>query len=200
MSFTNYVSIKIILLGDICSGKTSFCNRFKKNEYDNTYISTIGVDYHTHYLYVSEGNYKLQIWDVAGQDRFNYIISGFFRGINIIIIMIDLHDVNSINSIEKWINMVNMYCVKPFNIILVGNKNDLPININKEIIFNLYKNLSYIEISVKNDLNFDTLFNEIILNYTKLNILNSDIINIDNIDNNNIDNNNYKFNKCCIII
>ena len=58
------------MLGDAGVGKTSIARRFVDNEFLNTYIHTIGIDYHEKMVEIEEKHkILLQIWDTAGQDR-----------------------------------------------------------------------------------------------------------------------------------
>ena len=183
--------IKTILLGEICSGKSSFCNRLINDQFDTDYLSTIGIDYHT-YNYKS---YKIQLWDTAGQDRFNYLLPSFFRNINIVLIMLDLNNNESIDSLHKWYSTVLTCCKEPYSIIVVGNKIDLFIKVDRQKIYDFInnKNISYVEISVKNQINLNNLIEEIIKSYKKLNIVNDENTIL-------INNNNYNNKYCCIIV
>lgn len=61
---------KLMMLGDAGVGKTSIARRFVDNEFLNTYIHTIGIDYHEKMVEIEEKHkILLQIWDTAGQDR-----------------------------------------------------------------------------------------------------------------------------------
>lgn len=61
--------IKIIIVGPCGSGKTSLCQRWIKDEYTEDYKATIMTDF-AHKIYEYQGNcYKIQLWDLAGQDK-----------------------------------------------------------------------------------------------------------------------------------
>jgi GTPase SAR1 family protein len=70
---------KIIILGDVCVGKTSVLNRFCYKIFDNTYRSTIGVDFQCEEINILGIPYHLQIWDTAGQERFKCITQCYYR-------------------------------------------------------------------------------------------------------------------------
>lgn len=61
---------KIMMLGDAGVGKTSITRRFVDQQFHNTYIHTIGIDFLEKSLQIQEERILLQIWDTAGQDRY----------------------------------------------------------------------------------------------------------------------------------
>ena len=58
---------KIILIGDSGVGKSSILLRYIDNCFTDSFISTIGVDFKTKTITVSDKKVKLQLWDTAGQ-------------------------------------------------------------------------------------------------------------------------------------
>mmetsp|Transcript_24403 Transcript_24403/g.36538 ORF Transcript_24403/g.36538 Transcript_24403/m.36538 type:complete len:111 (-) Transcript_24403:9-341(-) len=60
---TRATRYKVIFLGDEGVGKTQLISRICKNEFDEAYNSTIGIDYCP--VDVEEYNVKLQLWDMA---------------------------------------------------------------------------------------------------------------------------------------
>ena len=66
---TTKADIKIIIIGNCDTGKTSFCQLWVKQEFSEKYKATIMTDFNFK-IYEYKGNlYKIQIWDIAGQDR-----------------------------------------------------------------------------------------------------------------------------------
>ena len=66
---TPKADIKIIVLGNCDTGKTSFCQFWVKHEFSSKYKATIMTDFN-YKIYEYKGDlYKIQIWDIAGQDR-----------------------------------------------------------------------------------------------------------------------------------
>lgn len=60
---------KVVLIGDSGVGKSNLLSRFTKNEFSLECKSTIGVEFATRSVRVSEKIVKAQIWDTAGQER-----------------------------------------------------------------------------------------------------------------------------------
>ena len=60
---------KILILGDAGAGKTSITRRFALDDFEPSYMATIGIDFMETVLTVSGERVKLQIWDTAGQER-----------------------------------------------------------------------------------------------------------------------------------
>ena len=65
--------LKIIVIGNPGTGKTSFVNKYTKNIFSNTYKPTVLSDFGFK-IYEDDGKiYRIQIWDLAGQDNDNRI-------------------------------------------------------------------------------------------------------------------------------
>ena len=58
---------KAVIVGNQGVGKSSLFVRFCEDEFADTYLPTIGVDFRFKMLQVDEKFCKLQIWDTAGQ-------------------------------------------------------------------------------------------------------------------------------------
>lgn len=57
----------MVLVGNSSVGKSSIVLRFADGEFNETYITTIGVDFRFKSLEFEDRKVKLQIWDTAGQ-------------------------------------------------------------------------------------------------------------------------------------
>ena len=62
----NYL-FKMVLVGNSSVGKSSIVLSFADGEFNETYITTIGVDFRFRALQFEDKKVKLQIWDTAGQ-------------------------------------------------------------------------------------------------------------------------------------
>ena len=116
---------KIVIIGDSGVGKSCMLLRFADNEFTDSYISTIGVDFKIKTLNVEGTNVKLQIWDTAGQDRFRTITSSYYRHAQGIIIAYDITDRQSFSNVQKWLEEITRYATEDVAKLIVGNKCDL---------------------------------------------------------------------------
>ena len=127
------VKIKMILLGDSYSGKTSVLNRYVNNTFSNIPKSTIGVDFFKVEINKNESNYNIYIWDTSGQEKFDSIIRTYYRNITVVLLLFDMSNLKSFNNILNWIDNIEHYCHDNIIIKLVGNKCDIK-SIDKEMI------------------------------------------------------------------
>ena len=66
----NNSDLKIIVIGNSGSGKTSFVNRWTKDIFSDSYKPTILSEFGFQVHKTNDGKYyRVQLWDIAGQDR-----------------------------------------------------------------------------------------------------------------------------------
>ena len=157
--------LKIIMVGDSGVGKSSIFSRYCESYYNNTSISTIGVDYNVKKLYYNDKKIKLQIWDTAGQERYRTITSSYYRGAHIIMLVFDLTNECSFTRLIYWITEMKKY-IEHNNFVLVGNKIDKINNcqVNKKHIdkFISEHNIEYVEVSAKKNINITQAFEKLL--------------------------------------
>ena len=200
----NFENIKIILLGDTQVGKTSFINQFFSEGFFPNLTSTIGINERTKILNYNENYYKVQIWDTAGQERFESIPKQYYEKMEGIFLFYDITNKQSFDNMIKWLKDIYECGNENLIIYILGNKVDLieerKISFDIGNSFAKQKNMKFMEISCKLDLNIsDVVYNMI---YDILQIEN-DFKN-DNFslrdDISEIDNSNINLNKnyCCV--
>eukprot|EP01087_Luapelamoeba_hula_P001510 TRINITY_DN1120_c2_g1_i1.p1 TRINITY_DN1120_c2_g1~~TRINITY_DN1120_c2_g1_i1.p1 ORF type:complete len:206 (-),score=39.00 TRINITY_DN1120_c2_g1_i1:107-724(-) len=116
---------KILLVGDSGVGKSSLLLRFTDDMFQETFISTIGVDFKIRNVSIDGKTIKMQIWDTAGQERFRTITSSYYRGAHGIIVVYDITDPVSFNNAKLWLNEIEKYACGNVTKLLVGNKADM---------------------------------------------------------------------------
>lgn len=116
--------VKLVIIGDSAVGKTNILLRFVSDEYKNSHITTIGVDYKVKVLPIDNVNIKMQIWDTAGQERFKTITETYYKGSAGIIFVYSVIDRRSFENISNWIKQVNDSQPETLCKIIVGNKCD----------------------------------------------------------------------------
>lgn len=136
--------LKIVLIGDPGVGKTSIINRIVTNNYEENYVTTLGMDLKTKNMLISQKQIKLNIWDTAGQEKFRSMSSMHYKGTDLVICVFDLTDRKSFDSIiNDWLDEIGIYCdSRKTKILLLGNKSDYGQILvkNEEVLRNL-KNL-----------------------------------------------------------
>ncbi|XP_057367813.1 ras-related protein Rab-7L1-like [Daphnia carinata] len=121
---------KVIIIGDPGAGKTSFIRRYVQNAFRGDYKATIGVDFALKIVRWSENQtIKLQLWDIAGQERFTWMTRVYYKEAQGCIIMFDLTSRNSFKNAVKWKKDVDSKCFledgAPVPCMLLANKCDL---------------------------------------------------------------------------
>ena len=117
--------IRLSIIGDSKTGKTSIINRYLGQEFSIDMISNIGIDKQEIIRKMKDGNeMKIIIWDTAGQERFHSISSGTIKNSQGIIVCFALNDKNSFDNVLTWLQDVREISSK-IPIVLFGNKCDL---------------------------------------------------------------------------
>ena len=216
----NMKIITLVLLGNTGVGKTSFMKRYTANDFSQRFISTIGINEVCKIIEIKDENnniknYKLKIFDTAGQEKYRSIPRSYYKKADGILLFYDVNDIETFEAISTWIiDIKDELAVENENkvvIYLVGNKIDFLNNDEEEIgesneedkhkpvtkkekedLINKLK-LPYYEISNQWNLNVDEVSARIVLDVAKI------------IDNKNEDvgrktitsNNGKKKKKCC---
>ena len=167
---------KILIVGDINTGKTAILDQFTNGHFDHSYISTIGIDFNVKIIPLDKDTkVKLQVWDTCGQERFRALTRSYYRNAQAIIIVYDITSRESFEKSKVWIKEMENYVDKSVLIVLVGNKTDLYPKRKIEY-FEGHKLaeenfMDFFEVSAKYDNNIETLFKFIADKlYTKLKI------------------------------
>ena len=116
--------IKVVVAGDGAVGKTSLVRRYCEGKFEHTRVTTIGVDFQTQTVELPERTVKLSIWDMAGQDRFAVVRSGFYRGSRAAALVYDVTDPQTLADLARWREEI-LTAVREQPFLVVGNKVDL---------------------------------------------------------------------------
>ena len=123
---------KLILIGDDCVGKSCLLKRYGAGVYEDSISATIGVDFKVRTISIDENKVKLQIWDTVGQKKFRNITKSYLTMASGILLVFDLHNRDTFNSIQTWINWINDSSKSSMDVVLVGNKSDLPLAVSHD--------------------------------------------------------------------
>lgn len=116
--------LKFILVGNAGVGKTSIITRLSRSEFDPDVTTTVGVDYVEPTITVDGEEYKLIVWDTAGQEKYFSIIKNYFRKSVGVVLVFDIENRASFEKIPFWLSAVRAEAHPQCAGILVGNKCD----------------------------------------------------------------------------
>ena len=126
--------IKIMTLGNMKVGKTNFILKYTEDKFEESHISTIGLDFKIKKVQINNKHYQLLLFDTAGQERYKSIALNVIKDAHGILLMYDITDKATFDSIPDWIQSIKDLKGDDFPLILLGNKIDLEEerNISKE--------------------------------------------------------------------
>jgi len=168
---------KVILCGDPGVGKTSLLARYVDGKFSEEYHQTIGANFLIKEIDlghiidkleienielkkdVKAKGFKLYFWDLGGQhDKLFSNEYYFIQAVGAMVIF-SLNQYSSFNNVDFWISKLkDLSGDIPY--ILVGNKNDLDREIDREMVEEKLEQLgvSYFETSAKLNENVDNAF------------------------------------------
>ena len=129
------IEYKFILLGDSSVGKSSIFKRLLGNSFSKNQISTLGtekaiinfddreIDKNT------RQNFKIVLFDTAGQERYRAITKSYFRDSQGIVLIYSIVDEESFKHIEAWLDSIkdslSDWKRSGYIVMLLGNKLDI---------------------------------------------------------------------------
>ena len=117
--------IKIVLIGEAGSGKTSLINVYFGIKFERLTLTTLNPESCSKELKINDVNYLINIWDTAGQERFRSMTKIFLKGAKIVIIVYDVTRRESFEEVKYWAKSVEELLGKDITLGLIGNKFDL---------------------------------------------------------------------------
>jgi len=155
---------KVLVIGDYAVGKTSIIKRYCEGYFTPNYKLTIGVDFAVKVVEWDEKTtISLQLWDIAGHERFGNMTRVYYKYAIAAIIVFDLSRPATFEAITKWRDDVNSKVVlgnqEPIPVLLLANKCDLPgVTIDKDMLDRFCQENNFIgwyPTSAQNNVNID---------------------------------------------
>ena len=117
--------IKVVLLGSSGVGKSSLLYRYVTNEWDENAQTTLGAAFMDKKITYEGINFKFQIWDTAGQEKYAPLAQMYYRDANVALLVYDITSRESMNGLKEWQNELSQKGPKDITLVIVGNKYDL---------------------------------------------------------------------------
>ncbi|XP_017066224.1 serine/arginine repetitive matrix protein 1 isoform X1 [Drosophila eugracilis] len=120
---------KILVIGELGTGKTSFIKRYVHQFFSQNYRATIGVDFALKVLQWDANTIvRLQLWDIAGQERFGNMTRVYYKEAVAAFIVFDVTRSKTFDCVSKWKedldSKVQLPDGSPIPCILLANKCD----------------------------------------------------------------------------
>jgi small GTP-binding protein len=125
MSEKYHQLMKLIVVGDSGTGKSSLLHRFVEDTFSEDQTQTIGVEFGAKVVQLLGKRIKLQIWDTAGQERYKSVTRSYYRGAMGCLIVYDITSRSSYEHVPQWLADVRNLAGKDVVVMLIGNKSDL---------------------------------------------------------------------------
>ncbi|XP_060560786.1 ras-related protein Rab-15-like [Ruditapes philippinarum] len=158
--------LRLLLVGETGVGKTCLLCRFATDDFMESHISTIGIDFKMKTIDLDGKVVKVQIWDTAGQERFEAITKQFYRRAQGILLVFDICNRKSYEAIPKWLENVRQFCKENVVVTLIGNKSDRvdvrQVTVLEAQTFADENNINFFEVSAKHKNNVEKPFRDIV--------------------------------------
>ena len=165
------IEVKLILLGDQGVGKTNLINIVTRKGFNINEESTSSASFSILKLKVDEQNYRINLWDTIGQEKYRQLTKLFFNNSKIVIFVYDITVYKSFTDLKSWhqelVEQVGNDIIKG----VVANKNDLyeneKVKQNEAEEFAESINAKFLSISAKKDLpeKFEDFIRALLIEY-----------------------------------
>ncbi|KAJ7403454.1 Ras-related protein Rab-17 [Pitangus sulphuratus] len=116
---------KVVLLGSMSVGKSSLAYRYVKNDFREI-LPTVGCSFFTHTHNLEEATVKFEIWDTAGQEKYQSVCHLYYRNAHAALLVYDIAKKETLKKAKLWLEeLEKKFLPNEIVIALVGNKTDL---------------------------------------------------------------------------
>ena len=118
--------LKIILLGEIFTGKSSLINAYIKNQFNAQEPSTVSPTNYAKKVHIKNKTILANVWDTAGQEHFRSMNKIFIKNSNIVLFVYDITRKTTLKELSFWVEYTDNIIGKENALFgVIGNKIDL---------------------------------------------------------------------------
>ncbi len=166
--------IKVILVGESFTGKTSLINTAMGLKFvEGVEASTSAASFVTKKVKIGEKTFLVNLWDTIGQEKYRSLTKIFIKDSKIVIFVYDITNKQSFKELDFWFKTIQDVLGNEPVIGIAGNKKDL---VMKEEVpeeeaqkFADEKNVPLKLTSAKNPLSFNSFLEDLIKKYIEKN-------------------------------
>ena len=117
--------IKVILVGEMGTGKTSLINTAIGLKFQEKLASTTTNSIMNKTMKVNGKTYSVNLWDTIGQEKYRSLTKIFLKGAKIVIFVYDITNIQSFKELDYWFDSTKEIINEKIVMGIVGNKSDL---------------------------------------------------------------------------
>lgn len=166
---------KVVLIGDQAVGKTSLLKRYVTGGFYDCEAPTVATGaFVQHEVNVDLNPVILNLWDTAGQEKYNALIPSYVKGADGVIMVYDLTNPTAAAGLERIYRFI-WEITDTAQLFVCGNKNDLPVTSEESVAtWAETYNLSVFQTSAKTGDGVDELFSTVATSLFKKRLVEED--------------------------
>ena len=161
--------IKVILIGESGTGKTSLINATMGLKFKESLESTTTNSFSSKTVTINNKEYTLNLWDTIGQEKFRSLTKIFIKDSKIVILVYDITRKASFNELNFWLKMIQDILGDEPILGICGNKSDLFVKeqVKEEEVkkYSEEKNIPFKLTSAKNPISFNKFLEDLVQKY-----------------------------------
>ena len=118
-------AIKLILVGDSGTGKTNLISVAAGLEFNSGVLTTTSCSYIQKIVKRNKKEYKINLWDTIGQEKYRSLTKIFMKDSNTVIFVYDITKRETFESLNYWKKIIEEILWNDITLGVVGNKIDL---------------------------------------------------------------------------
>ena len=118
-------TIKVILVGDIGTGKTNLIGVATGQKFNPSNLSTTTCSFMRMLIKINNIEYKINLWDTIGQEKYRSLTKIFFKNSKVVLLVYDITRRKTFEGLIIWKKMIDDILGNAIVIGVVANKCDL---------------------------------------------------------------------------